>query len=104
MIENAGAAGPGFVATAARGLEPVLAEELNALGGETALGRGAVECSGDWQAACRAALWSRVASRILWPVAELEATDAAALYDQLLAHLTVVERLLQRIQSDVRLQ
>lgn len=70
----------GFVATAARGLEPLLTEEIQALGGEATAGRGMVECVGDWEMACRAALWSRLASRVLWPIAEIDASDPEALY------------------------
>ena len=73
--------GNGFVATGARGLEPILAEELKALGGQAAAGRGVVECAGGWEDACRAALWSRLASRVLWPVAQLDASGAEALYE-----------------------
>jgi 23S rRNA (guanine2445-N2)-methyltransferase / 23S rRNA (guanine2069-N7)-methyltransferase len=69
------------VAICARGTEIVLAAELGALGVPgAAAGEGAVFFEGGLEAAYRACLWSRVASRVLWPVAELEAANADALY------------------------
>jgi 23S rRNA (guanine2445-N2)-methyltransferase / 23S rRNA (guanine2069-N7)-methyltransferase len=68
-------------ATCPRGLESLLAAELAALGGaavrETAAG---VHFAGDIALAMRVCLWSRLASRILLPLAEFEAADADALY------------------------
>lgn len=52
--------------SAARGLEPMLVEELTALGLEDVKeGRGGVSAKGDLAAAYRACLWSRLASRVL---------------------------------------
>jgi len=59
-----------FFATCPRGLEPLLAEELQQLKAENihAVG-GGVEFSGDFPLCYRANLESRIASRILWQVA-----------------------------------
>ena len=73
-----------FFATASRGLEPLLAAELTALGASTVKERnGGVEFSGDQAIAYRACLWSRLASRVLLPLSRfpLEGEDASeALY------------------------
>jgi 23S rRNA (guanine2445-N2)-methyltransferase / 23S rRNA (guanine2069-N7)-methyltransferase len=71
------------VATCARGTEPALAEELGALGlPEVAVDAGAVTFGGGLEAAYRVCLGSRVASRVLWPIARFEADDAQALYER----------------------
>lgn len=71
-----------FFAPAPRNLEALLAEELRGLGIASAReGRGGVEFHGDLAAAYRACLWSRVASRILLPLARFPAPDPEALYD-----------------------
>jgi 23S rRNA (guanine2445-N2)-methyltransferase / 23S rRNA (guanine2069-N7)-methyltransferase len=68
-------------ATAPKGVEPLLAEELRALGAtgvkET---RAGVAFEGPLALAYRACLWSRVASRILLPIASFPAADPEALY------------------------
>ncbi len=71
-----------FFATASRGTEQVLAEELRTLGipGVEAE-RGGVAFGERLEDGYRACLWSRVASRVLLPVASFEAADAAALYE-----------------------
>lgn len=70
-----------FFATASAGTEDLLADELRALAlrGVRA-GRGGVRFTGDVRDAMRACLWSRIAMRVLLPVAEFPATDADALY------------------------
>ncbi|MFW6023470.1 MAG: bifunctional 23S rRNA (guanine(2069)-N(7))-methyltransferase RlmK/23S rRNA (guanine(2445)-N(2))-methyltransferase RlmL [Myxococcota bacterium] len=69
------------VATCPRGTEDVLVRELQGLGlPEVRADRGAVRFGGALRDAYRACLWSRVASRVLWPVARLEVADAEALY------------------------
>jgi 23S rRNA (guanine2445-N2)-methyltransferase / 23S rRNA (guanine2069-N7)-methyltransferase len=75
-------AGPvNFFATAAAGTADLLAAELAAFGGEDLREvRGGVYCTGTLEVAYRACLWSRVALRVLWPVAAFEAADEAALY------------------------
>jgi len=70
-----------FFATCPKGLEYLLRDELIALGAqdvhETLAG---VRFSGDLETAYRACLWSRLASRILLPVAEFDAPSDDALY------------------------
>jgi len=71
-----------FFATAPRGLEALLAAELAALGAKNATAvPGGVAFAGDWQICYRANLWSRLASRVLWRVAEFEYRDEADLYE-----------------------
>jgi 23S rRNA (guanine2445-N2)-methyltransferase / 23S rRNA (guanine2069-N7)-methyltransferase len=73
---------PLFV-TAPLGLEPLLIDELRAAGaGEIREARGGVHASGDWATACRIVLWSRLANRVLRPVARVPIADADALYKQ----------------------
>ncbi len=68
-------------ATAPRGLENLLRDELEALGAANAREqRGGVAFNGDLALAYRACLWSRIANRILLPLAEFRADDADALY------------------------
>ena len=60
-----------FFATAPRGLEPLLADELKAQGAvDCRLIAGGVEFRGDWSTCYRANLESRIATRILWRVAD----------------------------------
>lgn len=68
-------------ATASRGLEPLLAKELAALGAATVKEQGGgVAFSGDLATAYRACLESRLASRILLPLSRFPLTDADTLY------------------------
>lgn len=70
-----------FFATTAKGLEEVLAQELSALGAERVVaGRAGVAFGGRLAVAYRACLWSRVASRILLPLATFRAETPVALY------------------------
>jgi len=70
-----------FFATAPRGLEGLLADELTDLGlTEVHPTRGGVAFAGGLDAAMRACLWSRLANRILLPLAEFEAADGDQLY------------------------
>ena len=73
-----------WFATCPKGLESLLAAELSALGAsatrETVAG---VHFDGPLALAYRACLWSRLASRILRPVASFEVRDADSLYRQL---------------------
>lgn len=67
--------------TCPRGLEPLLAAELLGLGAAQARERGGgVACSGDRALAYRACLWSRLASRVLLPLASFPLVDADGLY------------------------
>ncbi len=70
-----------FFVSCAKGLEYLLADELVALGAARATAAVAgVNVEGDADAAWRAVLWSRLASRVLWPLAEFECPDEHALY------------------------
>ena len=70
-----------FFASCGKGLEYLLADELLALGcakaTATMAGANVVGTLADAQ---RAVLWSRLASRVLWPLAEFECADEHALY------------------------
>jgi 23S rRNA (guanine2445-N2)-methyltransferase / 23S rRNA (guanine2069-N7)-methyltransferase len=73
---------PLFVTTPP-GLESLLSEELRALGaGETRETYAGVHAIGDWRTACRIALWTRLANRVLLPLARFPIADAEALYEQ----------------------
>jgi len=70
-----------FFASCGKGLEYLLVDELLALGctrATAALAGANVE--GEPVDAQRAVLWSRVASRVLWPIAEFDCPDEHALY------------------------
>jgi putative N6-adenine-specific DNA methylase len=70
-----------FFATAAKGTEPALRDELRELGlARVRADRGGVHFEGERVAAYRACLWSRVALRVLAPVATFEAPDEDELY------------------------
>jgi len=70
-----------FFASCGKGLEYLLADELMALGcaKATATMAGA-NVEGTLVDAQRAVLWSRLASRVLWPLAEFDCPDEHALY------------------------
>jgi len=70
-----------FFASCAKGLEYLLTDELLALGCARATATIAgVNVEGSLEDAQRAVLWSRLASRILWPLAEFPCEDEHALY------------------------
>lgn len=70
-----------WFAACPKGLEYLLVDELKALGAAEAREQLAgVRFEGDATLGYRACLWSRLASRILLPVAEFECADAAQLY------------------------
>lgn len=70
-----------FFATAGRGLEPLLADELRALGADQVReARGGVAFAGELRVGYAACLWSRVANRILLPLAQFPAPTPEALY------------------------
>jgi 23S rRNA (guanine2445-N2)-methyltransferase / 23S rRNA (guanine2069-N7)-methyltransferase len=70
-----------FFATAGKGLEPLVADELKALGAkEVKEARGGASFEGTPADAYRACLWLRTANRVLMPVARFAAPDADALY------------------------
>ena len=69
-----------FFATCPRGLEPLLAQELASLQIAATAVPGGVAFAGPWAACYRANLWSRIASRILWRVAEFDYRNEHDLY------------------------
>src|SRR5436190_8744665 len=65
-----------YFATCARGLEPLLADELRDLGADRIEpGRGGVQFQGDLATLYRANLWLRTAVRVLWPILEEPVTS-----------------------------
>ena len=71
-----------FFASSPRGLEPLLAAELAALGAKDAVAvPGGVAFAGDWRTCYSANLWSRLASRVLWRVAEFDYGGEGDLYE-----------------------
>ncbi|HEU4404885.1 MAG TPA: THUMP domain-containing protein [Polyangiaceae bacterium] len=73
---------PAFFATAAKGTEAALGDELAELGLRSLrVARGGVHFRGPWEDAYAACLLSRVALRVLHPLAAFDAPDAAALYE-----------------------
>ncbi|WP_371324207.1 THUMP domain-containing protein [Dechloromonas sp. ZY10] len=70
-----------FFAICPRGLEPLLADELTALGGEdVAPTHGGVFFSGEWATCYRANLESRLATRILWHIVKGPYTSEEDVY------------------------
>jgi 23S rRNA (guanine2445-N2)-methyltransferase / 23S rRNA (guanine2069-N7)-methyltransferase len=70
-----------FFAACPKGLESLLLEELKVLGAaDTRETRAGVAFSGTLETAYQACLWSRLASRILLPLADFTISDAADLY------------------------
>jgi 23S rRNA (guanine2445-N2)-methyltransferase / 23S rRNA (guanine2069-N7)-methyltransferase len=70
-----------FFASAPRGIEELLADELRELGaGDVALRRSGVSFVGDLELAYRVCLWSRLASRVLLPLHTWEAPTPDELY------------------------
>jgi 23S rRNA G2445 N2-methylase RlmL len=70
-----------FFATAAKGTEPALRDELRELRSRRVRAdRGGVHFEGEMADAARACLWSRVAARVLVEVASYAAAGADALY------------------------
>ena len=71
-----------FFASCAKGLEYLLADELLALGATRATAALAgANVEGDPEVAYRAVLWSRLASRVIWPLVEFECAGEQELYD-----------------------
>lgn len=70
-----------FFATTAKGLEPIVADELRALGAiDVKEERGGASFEGSPAIAYRACLWLRTANRVLYPIAKFKAADDSALY------------------------
>jgi putative N6-adenine-specific DNA methylase len=71
-----------FFATAAKGTEPLLRDELQELGlRRVRADRGGVHFGADVTDAYRACLWSRIALRVMEPLTEFECPDEDALYE-----------------------
>ncbi|WP_455198262.1 bifunctional 23S rRNA (guanine(2069)-N(7))-methyltransferase RlmK/23S rRNA (guanine(2445)-N(2))-methyltransferase RlmL [Kaarinaea lacus] len=71
-----------FFATAPKGMEGLLANELRDLGaGDVGESRSGVVFHGDLSTAYRVCLWSRIANRVLYPLATFSAADEDALYN-----------------------
>ncbi|WP_431029923.1 THUMP domain-containing class I SAM-dependent RNA methyltransferase [Lysinibacillus sp. LZ02] len=70
-----------LVATAAMGLESIVAEEVQALGYETRVDNGKVYFEGDETAIARCNLWLRVADRVKIVVAQFPATTFEQLFE-----------------------
>ena len=71
-----------FFATTAKGMEDLLATELCELGArDVHVQRAGVSLSGTLEVAYRVCLWSRVANRVLLPLATFPAKTPQALYD-----------------------
>lgn len=71
-----------YFATCGRGIEPVLAEELRALGAaEVEPGRGGVSFGGDRGMLYQANLWLRTAIRVLQPILKADTASPDELYE-----------------------
>ncbi len=71
-----------YFATCGRGIEPVLADELRALGaGHVEPGRGGVHFRGDRALLYQANLWLRTAIRVLRPILEVNVASPDELYE-----------------------
>ena len=71
-----------FFVSCAKGLEYLLADELSALGlGKATATIAGVNTEGELEQALRIVMWSRLASRVLWPIDEFDCPDEQALYD-----------------------
>ncbi|MGQ0594384.1 MAG: bifunctional 23S rRNA (guanine(2069)-N(7))-methyltransferase RlmK/23S rRNA (guanine(2445)-N(2))-methyltransferase RlmL [Gammaproteobacteria bacterium] len=69
-------------ATTPKGMERLLARELRALGAlRVRPGRAGAYFEGGLAVASRACLWSRLASRVLWPLARFPAPSPETLYE-----------------------
>lgn len=71
-----------FTVTTARGMLPLLADELRRLGiSNTRQEQGSIRFTGSLEDAYRVCLWSRVAIRVLMPIAHFAAETPEQLYD-----------------------
>jgi 23S rRNA (guanine2445-N2)-methyltransferase / 23S rRNA (guanine2069-N7)-methyltransferase len=74
---------PQFFATCASSLEYLLVDELKELGASNVKeGLSMVNFEADWPIVYDILMWTRVASRVLYPIARFEAKDEQTLYDQ----------------------
>src|SRR5205823_2569783 len=75
-VADSAHSGVHYFATCARGIEEVLAEELNHLAAaDVQLGRGGVHFAGDKTLLFKANLWLRTAIRVLCPILEAAVTS-----------------------------
>ena len=82
MDEEQTVSGERYFATCGRGIEPVLADELRAMGAmEVEPGRGGVSFRGDLALLYQANLWLRTAIRVLRPIFEADVSSPDDLYD-----------------------
>lgn len=73
---------PQFFASCATSLEYLLVDELKELGAENVKeGLSVVNFEAEWPVVYDILMWSRVASRVLYPIAKFEAKDEQSLYD-----------------------
>ncbi|MGH9678174.1 MAG: THUMP domain-containing class I SAM-dependent RNA methyltransferase, partial [Candidatus Acidiferrum sp.] len=71
-----------YFATCGRGIEPILADELLAIGAtEVVKGRGGVSFAGDQALLYKANLWLRTAIRVLQPILEVDVHSPDELYE-----------------------
>lgn len=89
-----------FFASSPRGLESLLVRELESLGAQSASAvAGGASFSGSWEVCYRVNLWSRVASRVLWRVAQFDYASENDVYAAVLLidwpRLFAVERTLR---------
>ena len=74
-----------WLATCPKGLEQLLAQELQQLGAESVKETvAAVHFTGSRELAYRVCLWSRLANRVLMPLREFMLDDAEQLYQECL--------------------
>ncbi|MGM9987472.1 MAG: class I SAM-dependent RNA methyltransferase [Bacillaceae bacterium] len=71
-----------LIATAAMGLEALVAKEVRDLGYECKVDNGKIEFEGDLLAICRANLWLRTADRVKLKLAEFKATTFEELFQK----------------------
>ncbi|PCH86046.1 MAG: bifunctional 23S rRNA (guanine(2069)-N(7))-methyltransferase RlmK/23S rRNA (guanine(2445)-N(2))-methyltransferase RlmL [Piscirickettsiaceae bacterium] len=71
-----------FFASTAKGMELILADEIQIIGGQQVKqAAGGVYFDGDIETALRVCLWSRLANRVLLPLAKFQAQTPEQLYD-----------------------
>ena len=71
--------------TCPKGLEQLLADEITELGAQQVkLGVSYVSCKPDQLVGYKICLWSRLASRVLWPLAKFPVENAQNMYEQLM--------------------
>ena len=71
--------------TCPKGLEQLLADEITELGAQQVkLGVSYVGCKPDQLVGYKICLWSRLASRVLWPLAKFPVENAENMYEQLM--------------------